>query len=280
MVRRRAAHRARRRVRHQARAGPRRAGLVGRDLLRARERPGLLPAAATTDADAIGVRALDDRTVEFRLVAPAPYFMSVMNRPDGGPQPRHAIERDGDAWTDAGSQVVSGAFRIAERTDDLLVLERQPERRRSARRATSRGSSTSARRWPTRVEPYARDELDMVTVRYTPRLADLVPGRARRRARSAPAAWSGYFAFDHAHPGRCRTSTSAARSRTRSTARRSERAVPDEHGGRRPAGSCRPRSRATRPTSSCGSTRTWRARTSRRPASRRRADDRRGSRRG
>ena len=38
------------------------------------------------DADAIGVRALDDRTVEFRLVAPAPYFMSVMNRPDGGPR--------------------------------------------------------------------------------------------------------------------------------------------------------------------------------------------------
>ena len=51
------------------------------------------------DADAIGVRALDDRTVEFRLVAPAPYFMSVMNRPDGGPQPRHAIERDGEGWT-------------------------------------------------------------------------------------------------------------------------------------------------------------------------------------
>ena len=34
------------------------------------------------DADQIGVRALDDHTVEFRLVAPAPYFMSVMNRPD------------------------------------------------------------------------------------------------------------------------------------------------------------------------------------------------------
>ena len=27
------------------------------------------------DAEAIGVRALDERTVEFRLVAPAPYFM-------------------------------------------------------------------------------------------------------------------------------------------------------------------------------------------------------------
>ena len=45
-----------------------------------------------TDWAAVGVRALDDRTVEFRLSAPAPYFMSVMNRPDSGPQPRHAID--------------------------------------------------------------------------------------------------------------------------------------------------------------------------------------------
>src|SRR5262249_44739048 len=77
------------------------------------------------DAEAIGVRALDDRTVEFRLAAPAPYFLSVMNRPDGGPQPRHAIERLGAEWTDPAQQVVSGAFRIASRDDDALVLERE-----------------------------------------------------------------------------------------------------------------------------------------------------------
>jgi ABC-type transport system substrate-binding protein len=77
------------------------------------------------DADRVGVRALDDRTVEFRLVAPAPYFRSVMNRPDGGPQPRHAIEASGGSWTEVGRQAVSGAFRIVEQTDDLLVLERQ-----------------------------------------------------------------------------------------------------------------------------------------------------------
>src|SRR6185437_8677449 len=64
------------------------------------------------DAGRIGVRALDDRTLEFRLVAPAPYFLSVMNRPDGGPLPRHVIEADGDAWTER--RVVSGAFRLAD----------------------------------------------------------------------------------------------------------------------------------------------------------------------
>src|SRR5439155_23390565 len=74
------------------------------------------------DTDSIGVRALDDRRVEFRLAAPAPYFMSVMNRPDGGPQPRHAIERDGDAWTSRERQVVSGPFEVAERTGDRLIV--------------------------------------------------------------------------------------------------------------------------------------------------------------
>ena len=73
-----------------------------------------------------GVRALDDRTVEFRLAAPAPYFMSVMNRPDSGPQPRHAIETAGDRWTEAGAQVVSGPFRQVVRTPETLTLERNP----------------------------------------------------------------------------------------------------------------------------------------------------------
>ena len=132
-------------------------------------------------------RALDDRTVEFRLVAPAPYFMSVMNRPDGGPQPRHAIEAGGDGWTGTGTP--GRERRVPGRRsedDDRLVLERRPNDvapavgqrrggveyvrspgRRCHRARTSAASSTSS------------------TVRYTPRLADLVPTvRARRAARA------------------------------------------------------------------------------------------------
>ncbi len=147
------------------------------------------------DADAIGVRALDDRTVEFRLVAPAPYFMGVMNRPDGGPQPRHAIEREGDGWTDPDRQVVSGAFRIASRDDDTLVLERRVGD--VSARPGNVGHVEYLRSPVTdSLAPYERDELDMVAVRYTPRVADLVPGEARD-AHIGPAAWSGYLAFDH-----------------------------------------------------------------------------------
>ncbi len=133
------------------------------------------------DADRVGVTALDDRTVEFRLVAPAPYFMSVMNRPDGGPQPRHAIEAEGASWTDVGRQVVSGAFRIVEQTDDLLALERQPNdvgsRVGNIRRVEYVRSSVADA-----VDRLERGDLDIGTVRYTPRLADVVPSVRDRRA--------------------------------------------------------------------------------------------------
>jgi len=151
------------------------------------------------DADSIGVRALDDRTVEFRLAAPAPYFMSVMNRPDGGPQPRHAIERAGDAWTRPEHQVVSGPFAVAERTPDRLLLQR-----RSDYAGARRGNLASVDFYRTAIQDalpeYDRDETDVILVRYTPRLADLMPGAVHPHASAGPAAWSAYIRFDHTHP--------------------------------------------------------------------------------
>jgi ABC-type oligopeptide transport system substrate-binding subunit/class 3 adenylate cyclase len=152
-----------------------------------------------TDADRIGVRALDDRTVEFRLVAPAPYFMSVMNRPDGGPQPRHAIERDGEAWTEPGRQVVSGPFEVATREEATLLLRRRP-----AYTGSRTGNVAEAEIYRTAIADalpgYERGETDLILVRYTPRLADLMPGAVRPDAVIGPAAWSAYIRFDHTDP--------------------------------------------------------------------------------
>jgi ABC-type oligopeptide transport system substrate-binding subunit/class 3 adenylate cyclase len=150
------------------------------------------------DADAIGVRALDDRTVEFRLAAPAPYFMSVMNRPDAGPQPRHAIERHGEAWTTPERQVVSGPFRQAVRTEECLQLERQPNYTGTrpgnvARVELLRADVTEA------IRDYAGNAYEMVAARYTPRIADVMPD-VTTEAELGAAAWTGYLSFDHSHP--------------------------------------------------------------------------------
>ncbi|MDX6471294.1 MAG: hypothetical protein QOK22_110, partial [Gaiellaceae bacterium] len=149
------------------------------------------------DADRIGVRALDDRTVEFKLVAPAPYFMSVMNRPDAGPQPRHAIERDGDRWTEPDRQVVSGAFTLEARNADSLVLRRRDGRPGGGNIAeVEMHRSAVADALP----EFERGETDLILVRYTPRLADLVPGAIGPDAVLGPPSWSAYIRFDHTHP--------------------------------------------------------------------------------
>jgi ABC-type oligopeptide transport system substrate-binding subunit/class 3 adenylate cyclase len=152
-----------------------------------------------SDADRIGVCALDDRTVEFRLAAPAPYFMGVMNRPDGAPQPRHAIEGAGDAWTEPGKQVGSGAFTVDERTEDELVLRRREDytRTRSGNVAHVEFYRSSIK---DALPDYDRGEVDQIMVRYTPRLADLMPGEVHPDAKLGPAAWSGYLRFDHTDP--------------------------------------------------------------------------------
>jgi oligopeptide transport system substrate-binding protein len=124
--------------------------------------------------------------------------MSVMNRPDGGPQPRHAIERDGPNWTEPERQVVSGPFRVSSRTDDALVLDRRPDpsgvRAGNAARVEFRKSTVEDA-----LEPYADGDLDFVMIRYTPRMSDLT--HQMQDATLGPAAWSYYVAFDQAdHP--------------------------------------------------------------------------------
>ena len=152
-----------------------------------------------SDADRIGVRALDDRTVEFRLVAPAPYFMSVMNRPDAGPQPRHAVAEHGDRWTEPELQVVSGPFAIAERAESTVIL-----RRRADYTGARSGNVAEVEVYRTAIADalpgYERGETDLILARYTPRLADLMPGAVRPDAAIGSAAWSAYIRFDHAHP--------------------------------------------------------------------------------
>ena len=150
----------------------------------------------SSDAAGVGVRALDDRTVEFRLVAPAPYFMSVVNRPDAAPLPRHAIELHGEDWTAPGHQVVSGPLRIAEheRRSSVLVRDegyRLPRRGNVARIECIRADVDEA--YPA----FARGDLDMARVVYTPHTADHVHSGV---AGDEPLTWLAYLGFDHSHP--------------------------------------------------------------------------------
>jgi oligopeptide transport system substrate-binding protein len=69
--------------------------------------------------ESVGVLAPDEHTVEFRLVTPAPYFLNVLNRPDGGPQREDAI--------------LSGPWRVEHAGQDSLILGADPNNVRPRR---------------------------------------------------------------------------------------------------------------------------------------------------
>jgi oligopeptide transport system substrate-binding protein len=76
---------------------------------------------------AVGVRALDDKTVQFTLKAPAAYFPSITAMWVTFPQPQATIEKYGTDWTEAGLIVTNGPYTLREwRHGAAMMLEKNP----------------------------------------------------------------------------------------------------------------------------------------------------------
>jgi ABC-type oligopeptide transport system substrate-binding subunit len=80
-----------------------------------------------TDPSQLGVRALDDRTLEVRLNGPIPYFLFLTGFQTYFPVPQGPIEQYGERWTDPEHIVTNGPYLLRERhLHDRMVLERNP----------------------------------------------------------------------------------------------------------------------------------------------------------
>jgi oligopeptide transport system substrate-binding protein len=78
-------------------------------------------------ADALGVAAVDARTVRVTLAHPAPYLPEVLAS-FGMPVPRKVIEQYGEDWIRPGRFVTNGPFTLAEwRPNAFLKLARNPQ---------------------------------------------------------------------------------------------------------------------------------------------------------
>ena len=64
--------------------------------------------------ETLGVRAVDDLTLELRLEHPAPYLPALLKHHSFFPVPAHAIRAHGDAWTRPDVFVGNGPFRLVE----------------------------------------------------------------------------------------------------------------------------------------------------------------------
>lgn len=63
-----------------------------------------------TDFDELGVKALDDKTVEITLVAPTPYLLAALTHYTAYPVPSHVVEANGEEWSQIGNLVANGPY--------------------------------------------------------------------------------------------------------------------------------------------------------------------------
>jgi ABC-type oligopeptide transport system substrate-binding subunit/DNA-binding SARP family transcriptional activator len=76
----------------------------------------------------VGVRALDEVTLEVELERPTGHFLHLLAYNASFPVPCHVVDACGAAWAEAGNIVTNGPFRLAARgQDEGLTLSRNPD---------------------------------------------------------------------------------------------------------------------------------------------------------
>jgi len=113
---------------------------------------------------ALGVTAVDARTLRIELEAPTPYFTDIIMAA-AMPAPRHVIERHGSAWIRPENFVSNGAFVLAEWRPNAHVLLRKNARFWAAERVRLDGVYHYPLGNPaTMVRRFDAGELDLVMV--------------------------------------------------------------------------------------------------------------------
>ncbi|MDO5091232.1 MAG: peptide ABC transporter substrate-binding protein [Cardiobacteriaceae bacterium] len=66
------------------------------------------------DLSTLGIKAVDDRTLEITLDNPTPYFLDLLTHYTTYPVPQKVIEQHGEKWTQPGNIVSNGAYLVSE----------------------------------------------------------------------------------------------------------------------------------------------------------------------
>ncbi|MEM0552807.1 MULTISPECIES: ABC transporter substrate-binding protein [Aeromonas] len=83
--------------------------------------------AGKLPASELGVKAIDDHTLQISLSQPVPYFLSLLTHPSLSPLHQASIEKFGNKWTQPGKLVGNGAFVLSSRVvNEKLELVPNP----------------------------------------------------------------------------------------------------------------------------------------------------------
>jgi len=84
--------------------------------------------AGRAKPEELGIRALDEKTLEITLKAPTPYFLELLTHQSTYPVNRASLEKFGANWIKPGNLISNGAFTFAEWVpNDHIKLIKNPK---------------------------------------------------------------------------------------------------------------------------------------------------------
>ncbi|EHM45725.1 oligopeptide ABC transporter substrate-binding protein OppA [Yokenella regensburgei] len=118
--------------------------------------------AGKKPATDLGVKAIDDHTLEVTLSEPVPYFYKLLVHSSMSPVPKAAIEKYGEKWTQPANIVSNGAYKLKDWVvNERIVLERNPNYWDNAKTVINQVTYLPISSEITDVNRYRSGEIDM-----------------------------------------------------------------------------------------------------------------------
>jgi oligopeptide transport system substrate-binding protein len=113
--------------------------------------------------DDVGVKAVDDYTVEFTLEQPAGYFPAIASLGVARPQPKEAIETYGEKWTEPGNIVTNGPYMLESWEHEAsMIMVKNPKYYDAANVQIERIELAMVQEDLTEMAMYENNELDAI----------------------------------------------------------------------------------------------------------------------
>ena len=159
---------------------------------------------SSNDPGIVGVEAVDDYTVQFTLNSQAGYFPAIAGMWVARPQPKWAIDKHGDKWTEPENIVTNGPYLLKEwNHGDSILLVKNPNYYEPGKPKIDKIEMVMVTEASTGMAMYENDELDS-TSSLSPPLEDMdrikVDSMLSKELTIAPRLCTYYYGFNNTKP--------------------------------------------------------------------------------
>lgn len=151
--------------------------------------------------ETLGVKAIDDKTLEITLSEPVPYFPNAMFHTSVKPVNQKVVQAHGDKWTSPQNFVGNGAYKLKDwQVNERIVLERNPSYYNNDKTTINTATFLSITADTTDVARYKAGEIDVTYDALPPTQFESLKKELGDQVRVQPRLCTYYYDFNHTEP--------------------------------------------------------------------------------